>query len=250
MIKKIIASNPSYQLEGQNIFIELREVLAELYPKLGDTEVVASDAGLDKKQITFDTRSQTNWHNILSETVKQNRLDTLLSVVPDSYKQYPKFKEVYNRYRYFVDQGGVITLSQLSTDDNKIPRNFDKFLVLILVILVIITGALVIPILTPTSTIPPKTPDTTTGTFFYGVTVKDHGTNQPIINAKVRIEVEGIAPLGEYTDSNGFARIFIPATLTERPGRLRVEADGYLIENHAIDLWPDKLPNELQLTRQ
>ena len=100
-------------------------------------------------------------------------------------------------------------------------------------------------VLTPT---PAVTAQPTAPSFIYGVTVKDDATNQPIANAKVRIEVEGTAPLDEYADSNGFARLFIPAALAERPGRLTVEADGYAINVRNIDLWPDRLPNEVRLT--
>ncbi len=108
--------------------------------------------------------------------------------------------------------------------------------------------------LTPPATLsvatPAATAQPTAASFTYGVTVKDDTTNQPIANAKVRIEVAGKAPLDEYADSNGFARLFIPAALAERPGRLTVEADGYAIDVRNIDLWPDRLPAEVRLKQE
>ena len=65
------------------------------------------------------------------------------------------------------------------------------------------------------------------------MTVKDND-NQPIKDAQVRIEAAGKAPLTEYTDSNGYARLFVPAALAERPGRLTVEADGYTVERQNL----------------
>lgn len=73
-----------------------------------------------------------------------------------------------------------------------------------------------IPVNTPTSIATPSG-------FTYGVTVLDTD-NQPVENAHVLIEIEGQAPLDEYADANGYARIVVPSTHAERPGKLTVNA--------------------------
>lgn len=54
-------------MDSHTIFAQLRDVLAELYPREEDARLVAHDAGLDEKLITFSPRAQTNWHNILAD---------------------------------------------------------------------------------------------------------------------------------------------------------------------------------------
>lgn len=51
--------------------------------------------------------------------------------------------------------------------------------------------------------------------------------NRAIADAHVLIELEGKAPLDEYTDANGFARIIVPTTHAARPGRMTVSARSY-----------------------
>lgn len=62
-------------MDSQTVFAALRDALAELYSGEQDSHVVVADAGLDASQITFSNRAQTNWHNILAEALRQNRLD-------------------------------------------------------------------------------------------------------------------------------------------------------------------------------
>ena len=64
------------------------------------------------------------------------------------------------------------------------------------------------------------------------------------------VEIEGKAPLSEYTRDNGYARIMVPSTHAERPGRLVVNAKGYEVEIINIDLYQDHLPKEVRLTAQ
>jgi len=79
------------------------------------------------------------------------------------------------------------------------------------------------------------------------VTVLD-AENQPVPNAHVLIEIEGQAPLDEYADANGYARIIVPATHAERPGRLTVNARGYEVAISNIDLYQERLPDTVPLT--
>lgn len=79
--------------------------------------------------------------------------------------------------------------------------------------------------------------------------MRDHETGQPIHDAEVQVDVEGKAPLGEYTDSRGYARVVIPAQFTDQPGRLTIWAEGYSVEIFNIDLWTEQLPEEVRLKR-
>lgn len=104
----------------------------------------------------------------------------------------------------------------------------------------------------PTPTLLPNPMETPSPTSFtYGVTVLDED-NQPIADAQVMVEIESKAPLDEYTDAKGYARIIVPSTHAERPGRLLVNAKNYEVEiiNIDIDLYQDRLPNAVRLTAQ
>jgi len=98
------------------------------------------------------------------------------------------------------------------------------------------------PVPPPTSvpTLPPQPP-------YYQVRVEVKGTGDYVPDAMVSIEVIGRAPLEVTTDSNGFARLMIPAALAGQPGHLIVEATGYRIHRQNIDLIADALPVTIQL---
>ncbi|HKZ76777.1 MAG TPA: hypothetical protein VJ124_00530 [Pyrinomonadaceae bacterium] len=84
--------------------------------------------------------------------------------------------------------------------------------------------------------------------FFYSVRVQSSNDLKPISNAKVTVDMgQGIAPLDEYTDSNGFARIQIDSTRAEKPGRLIVEAAGYKTYTQYLDIRESTLPDVIQL---
>lgn len=59
-------------MDSQTVLAALRDALAQLYPREPDTYVIVADAGLDERQITFSSRAQTNWHNILAEALRQH----------------------------------------------------------------------------------------------------------------------------------------------------------------------------------
>ncbi len=93
----------------------------------------------------------------------------------------------------------------------------------------------------------PPLPRLPCGSFTYGVTVLD-AENRPVPDAHMLIEIEGQAPLDEYADGNGYARIVVPATHAERPGRMTVNAPGYEVTITNIDLYPERLPDTVRLT--
>ncbi len=109
------------------------------------------------------------------------------------------------------------------------------------------------PIAAPAVTLPPPTvaiaapaPTATPSAFIYGVTVLD-GDNQPIPDAQVLIEIQGKASLENSVDEHGYAEIEVPTGHAGRTGRLRMRATGFEPFNQYIDIYPDRLPNEVQL---
>ena len=224
---------------------QLCALFAELYPDKASAVRVAEDAGIPIGMVALSDVALDNWHEILKEAQKRDRLAALLAVVEEEYGENQKLRAITRS----------LNGQPLATFQRRaVPALLLGGICVIIVWMVSQTRAqpqqpaaapAVTPLVTPTVTAQP-----TAASFTYGVTVKDDATNQPIANAKVRIEVEGKAPLDEYADSNGFARIFIHAVLAERPGRLTVEADGYAIGVRNIDIWPDRLPAEVRLTRE
>lgn len=99
------------------------------------------------------------------------------------------------------------------------------------------------------TTTAPATPPATPTSFTYGVTVLD-GEGQPVPHAQVVVEIASKAPLENEADSQGFARLEVPASYAERAGRLRVRADGFTAFAQDIELFPEQLPNTVRLTRQ
>lgn len=95
-------------MDSQMLFAALRGALAELYPKEEDARVVVDDAGVDASQIAFSTRAQTNWHNILAEAARQNRLDNLLDAARIAYGSNPALTAAHVEYRQFTDSGRYI----------------------------------------------------------------------------------------------------------------------------------------------
>jgi hypothetical protein len=83
--------------------------------------------------------------------------------------------------------------------------------------------------------------------FQYTITVESKKTSQAISNAKVTILIGKQVPFVNYTDSNGFARVFIDKNRAGEPGRLRVEAEGYKIYEREIDLVQDRSPQKIRL---
>ena len=100
------------------------------------------------------------------------------------------------------------------------------------------------PLPTATATVALPTP----ASFTYGVTVLD-ASDQPIAHAQVSLEIQGRAPLEDEADSSGYTRIQVPASYVESAGRLRVYADGFTPFDQHIDIYPERLPNTVRLTR-
>jgi len=97
---------PRHPINSQAIFAALRNALAALYPKEEDARVVVDDAGLPAANISFCARAQTNWHNILAEAVRQERVEPLLYFALSPYSVNPALLAAYAQYRLLIDQDG------------------------------------------------------------------------------------------------------------------------------------------------
>jgi hypothetical protein len=89
--------------------------------------------------------------------------------------------------------------------------------------------------------------DDTNTSFTYQVQVLAANDGEPIPGAQVLIQIGEIAPLDEFTDSNGIARIIIDDTYIGQPGRLIVRANSYQTWEQNLTLDQQQLPDTVQL---
>jgi hypothetical protein len=85
--------------------------------------------------------------------------------------------------------------------------------------------------------------------FTYQVRVRDADTGQALPNVGVTLEIQAsnLAPLVEYSDSLGLARLLVPDTYVGRPGRLLVELAGYGSYTRFVDVRAGQLPENVFL---
>lgn len=117
MITEMPTTSASHPPDDAAIFTALRNVLATLYPVEDDSRVVVADAGLNAKQIAFSARAQTNWHHILLEAHKQNRLMRLLEIACNEYPNNQALVTAWSNYRCLLD---LTKQSSISDIDKKI----------------------------------------------------------------------------------------------------------------------------------
>lgn len=63
--------------------INLRSILANLYPMIGDGMRLAKDAGLSTSQIAFSNKAISNWFEILQRAANEGKVDVLLDLAID-----------------------------------------------------------------------------------------------------------------------------------------------------------------------
>lgn len=230
---------------------KLSTLLADLYPERASAVRVAESAGIDVGLVAVTDHALNNWHAILEEARKQERLTQLLAVVDEEYGENLEWCVLKRQLAGWPAPVAKVTARRR--------QPIGMMLTGLLLILGVSAGGLAIgqrwqstPTPTAVATIvtPVPTAEPIPATFRYGVTVKDRATNLPIVGAQVRIEIDDGAPLMGYTDNSGYVPLFIPTTLLAQPGSLIIEADGYPVEVRNIDFWPDQLANEVRLTRE
>lgn len=72
--------------------VNLRNVLAALYPDPESIERIAEDSGISRLRIDLDSSPVNNWHSVLSEAKRINALAALLGRVAIEYGDNPEFK--------------------------------------------------------------------------------------------------------------------------------------------------------------
>jgi hypothetical protein len=86
----------------------LRIVLAQLYSTLEDAKRVAHDAGLNLAFLKLGSSPTNDWHNILTEADKQNKLVALLAIVAEEYGDSVEFQRAYANYRALFGQSAAL----------------------------------------------------------------------------------------------------------------------------------------------
>lgn len=71
--------------EARALMIDVRSVMARLYPGRSDARRVLFDAGLDERTIALDGAALTFWHAIVEEAARQERLHALVAVAVTEY---------------------------------------------------------------------------------------------------------------------------------------------------------------------
>jgi hypothetical protein len=98
---------------NQTNFVNLRNVLAYLYPDEPKIRRIIDDSTLDSAQIAFNfnTSAINNWHSILLEVQKLGRIDDLLSIVENEYGSYNKeLHDACDTYRQSMNQNNRANL--------------------------------------------------------------------------------------------------------------------------------------------
>ena len=111
MLSETPTTQPNNLLNPHRVFATLRDALADLYPTQQDANIIVHDVGLIAREITFSSRAKTNWHNILTAALQQQRLDALLEVVRKDYASNPALQTAYTAYQDLIEQGESLTSS-------------------------------------------------------------------------------------------------------------------------------------------
>jgi hypothetical protein len=85
-------------MTGQNRFINLRNSLAALYADEASLRRLLHDAGLDVARVMLTSSALNNWHAILIEAEKSNRLTTLMELALAEYPENPALQAAVAAY--------------------------------------------------------------------------------------------------------------------------------------------------------
>lgn len=76
----------------------LRDALADLYGTRNDAERVVADADLNLATIAFTEKAINNWHNILSEADKQQKVVEILAIALAEYPANAPLRQASQAY--------------------------------------------------------------------------------------------------------------------------------------------------------
>jgi hypothetical protein len=78
--------------------VQLRDVLAALYPDEASARRIAGQSHLDLGRIAFSRTAVDNWHAVITETEHAGRQHELLTVVQHEYPENPALRHAANIY--------------------------------------------------------------------------------------------------------------------------------------------------------
>ncbi|MEZ4866738.1 MAG: tetratricopeptide repeat protein [Caldilineaceae bacterium] len=96
-----------------DLFTNLKQVLADLYVDPADAKRIAAEAGLDLTQIPFDAKAINHWHNILAVAIRAGALDAVLETALGEYARHQPLTLICERYRRFIADGGQLNAPEL-----------------------------------------------------------------------------------------------------------------------------------------
>lgn len=74
---------------------ELKKILVELYPDKEDGVVMVDMAGIPKGFVAFNNKSNINWHNILLEANKRDRVKNIVQIAADDFPEITELKSLF-----------------------------------------------------------------------------------------------------------------------------------------------------------
>lgn len=81
------------------VFANLRNSLAKLYPDEPSIRRIIDDSGIDLSRVVLNSTTANNWHNILAEVEKIDQISGLLNAVKHEYGSNKEFQKAYDNYR-------------------------------------------------------------------------------------------------------------------------------------------------------
>lgn len=86
-------------MDSPTLLADLRNLLVELYPDEPGARRIAADAGLAGAHIGFSRRALDNWHAILGEAAKSDKIDALLQMVHNDYPTQTRLRDLWMAYQ-------------------------------------------------------------------------------------------------------------------------------------------------------
>lgn len=164
-----------------NVLRALCAVLAQLYPDKASASRIAKDAGIPIALVALNDRAIDNWHAILQEAEKQDRLALLLAAVNEEYAANPRLRAVMLQLQGWPALFATLAvMGQQQLTPHRV--GLGATLVAVLVIIGVwgnrqLTVANEQPTPSPTAIITvaasTPTPQPTPASFTYSVTVRD-----------------------------------------------------------------------------